>query len=1809
MMRQRRLVPFLATLVAISAVGSAERRSEAQHSTGALVGLHRALASIAARPPAPSRPRDAYSLSALRVFLGEARKRKAAGAPSKGLGYWEGLQAFFEPRVNEDGRLDAKAHGQAVKHRSAMPSMPRPGADSGIRFQALGNGWQYLGPTNWQTNATAYMGAGPTAGCVLSAAYDRSNPGTYYIGAAEGGVWKTADYGATWRALSDQWSTLAVPCVAVDPTRPHIVFAGTGSWRVGYATPCRIMRSLDGGNTWSDKSPPGFPDEGVRKIVIDPENPDIVLVGTGGGEERGSIYRSTNGGTTWTELLPNTGRYQSIAYSPIRANGHRRYYALGEQYDGVLYRSDDEGATWQKLNPPLSSVGGTNWDHQNGLQLACSPVGTETVYLFCGRDTKVWRSDQGGDDGAWVDITGVLGTTYESAWHQYGGDMAIGVMSRGSGASRHDVLFLGLVDLFISPSGDNVWNEVSYGPSGQVHVDYHNVNVNPDNWLEMLLANDGGVYRGVYDPATGATSFTSLNADLGIGQFYRIAVHPDDPDCAMAGSQDNGTVVRSGSPAGWYTRQGGDTGMPAISEANGDIRYAGGFFGPIDMSVAAPWDRWTYISPALVADRVGMITPIAADPNNADYLYLGTNYLWRYNRATGAWSAHLGGAELAPSGSISALAVAPTNSAVIYVGSGSGALWVSGSAGATWTRIDHAADGVPSRVITDIAVDPTNAYRILFTVGGTDPGRVYRCDNTTGLAPSYTCLDGSGATALPGIAYVSVVFDPFDPANSYYVAGDVGVFATLDGGANWSNAGGPLGLPNTMISDLQVGKNTHILYAGTMGRGIWRMPLRSSGLLVTAPNGFGSYERGDTVPIRWKLVGGAGLVDIWLVRNGVKYRLIGDDIDTGPGGVGSFDWTIASDIPTGTTNRIWVGTTIGGYEDVSDTDFTVMSSPLFTVTDPGSGDAWEQGSSKTIQWTYKGTPGPKAKLELLSNGNTLRTIASGVSVGSSGAGSCVWVVPPTLSPGTHYQVRITDESKTTRTDTGDDFAIIEKNAFNVTEPEANASWPLLTTQTIEWQYSGAVGTTVRLRLYRLSAYVRTIASAVPIGTGGAGSYSWTLPSDITPNVGYSIQVSSESAPAVLDYSGPFTIAQARSRLVLDGATGKIGYQVTLHAKMTNWLTGDPVAGKSITFSRDAHDIIGTAVTNASGDATLAYRVPETPYVTAHALYAEFAGDATYAPKEDIDSLVIQQGVSVARVAGVTAEATQRVTLSAGLNRQPDSEVVVGRAVSIWLNGDMIGAGVTSEHGAVSIQVKLGELAPGDYPLKARFEGDVSYAASEGAGILRVLRCDTTLNPLPVSGQFGETVTLKADLSRHSDSLPLQQREIVFSVAGSEVGRDNTDGNGRALCPFTIPDALGWGGKTYTAVYAGEPCYVGHSQIAALTVSKADVVIEIDAVTAPIGSFFNIAGRISRASDDLRLAGKVVVFTLDGTGIGQSTSDAEGGLSQSWMALESYGAGGHEIRGAFAGDSALKPGVGSGTLTITQSGTSLFTVDRSGIITTPVTLKAYLKRLTDNAWVAGRPVRFLIDGVEVGSPVTDTQGEAALAWTINAGPALRGIRAEFAGDAAYTASFGTAKLTAQTVATKVYVVDRTAKVKSYTVLKAYLYLLNNSVAPGKPMTVKLDGVVLGSATTNPSGYVQFGYTVAEGIGAGARVIRGEFAGDAGYNASANTGKLTVTKGDLYIWPYVRSGARGSAHPLRAYVRSLPDYVIQPGKAITYRVNGTDIGAANVGADGWASVTWSIPAAEPTGAHTATAAFAGDAWYNTQSASTTFNVVGP
>jgi subtilisin-like proprotein convertase family protein len=376
----------------------------------------------------------------------------------------------------------------------------------------------------------------------------------------------------------------------------------------------------------------------------------------------------------------------------------------------------------------------------------------------------------------------------------------------------------------------------------------------------------------------------------------------------------------------------------------------------------------------------------------------------------------------------------------------------------------------------------------------------------------------------------------------------------------------------------------------------------------------------------------------------------------------------------------------------------------------------------------------------------------------------------------------------------------------------------------------------------------------------------------------------------------------------------------------------------------------------------------------------------------------------------------------------------------------------------------------------------------------------------------------------------------------------------------------------------------------------------------VGGSVQLSATLTQTTPGTALAGKTIAFTVDGASAGTAVTDAAGVATLAYAIPADAVAGARPMSASFAGDGTLAPADATATLTAAKAASALYLPDRSGVITTTIALKAYLRRISDSAKLAGRTVDFAVAGTSVGSAVTSVDGEAALLWTITAGAATRTLGGSFAGDAMFLPCAGSATLTSTTVATKVYVVDRTnVKIKTYTVLKAYLYTTANVILPGKTLTMTVDGTSLGSQATNSSGYISYGYTVPEGTGAGNRVVGASWAGNAGYPASSNTGKLGVVQGNLYLWPYVRSGKRGTVHPLKAYVRSLPDYVIQPGKPITFKVNGSTIGSANVAADGWATVNWTIPAGEATGSHTCAAEFAGDAWYVAVTANTAFNVV--
>ncbi|NLH99723.1 MAG: S8 family serine peptidase [Chthonomonadales bacterium] len=389
-----------------------------------------------------------------------------------------------------------------------------------------------------------------------------------------------------------------------------------------------------------------------------------------------------------------------------------------------------------------------------------------------------------------------------------------------------------------------------------------------------------------------------------------------------------------------------------------------------------------------------------------------------------------------------------------------------------------------------------------------------------------------------------------------------------------------------------------------------------------------------------------------------------------------------------------------------------------------------------------------------------------------------------------------------------------------------------------------------------------------------------------------------------------------------------------------------------------------------------------------------------------------------------------------------------------------------------------------------------------------------------------------------------------------------------------------------------------------TLSKIPTSLAVAPASGAPGESVTLAATLTRQSNGAPIAGKTVQFTVDGSAAGSGTTDASGVAQASYAVPD--GAASRTISASYTSDSEYASSSGSGTLTVTKANTTQYTIDRSGIITTLTILRQFdLKRLTDNQLLSGKTIRYRIDGTQVGTATTNDGGDSSLDWIITDGPATRTITTEFAGDVTYNSSSANATLTAQTVPTKMSSIDRTGRITSYQVLRAWLWKLDNTPVPGKLVTIKVDGTVVGTDTTIYTGRAQVPYTIPDGNGAGIRTIRAEWAGDGGFLASSVTAKLTVQKALVYIWVLSKSVKQGDNAPFYAYFRRLKDYQPQTSKPVDFKLDGTVI--VSVLTDGSGVARHSYPAVDPIGAHTIRCEFYGDAWLEPGYGEGTLNIL--
>lgn len=663
--------------------------------------------------------------------------------------------------------------------------------------------WQPVGPTN-------------IGGRISDVAFHPSEPSTLFAAAATGGLFKSTDNGQTWQPLFDAEAILNIGDFALDPTNPDILYVGTGEANGGHNNFAGggVYKSTDGGQTWQFQGLEAT--VSIGRILVDPTNPQRVWVAAVGSyfapnPERG-VYRSDDGGQHWTHVLAvndSTGVIDLVQHPDdpqvlFAATWERVRRVTGARLSGPgsgIYRSNDGGTTWTHLanGLPAGAAG------RIGLAICRSqPDVLYALYTDGTALTGLYRSDDGGQRWRVAATSAQLvGGTGGFSW--YMGQVRVH-------PANPDLVYILDVQLMRSTNGGLSW---SFAGFGGLHADHHALDFHPDDPDRLLDGHDGGLSQS-YDAGLTWTPLVGLP----VTQFYEIALDPTDANRRYGGTQDNGTLhSEAGQANDWVQIFGGDGFYVNLHPTNPNILYVEWQNGNLQKSVDGGRTFVTAMN-GIGGEKRNWSTPVVMDPTNPQVLYYGTNRLYRTADGAASWQAISGdltkqtGAALL--GTVTTIAVAPTNPNLLYAGTDDGNVWRSEDGGTTWQNV---TGGLPDRWVTRLAPDPTNDRVVYATFSGlrwrsAEP-HVFR---STDRGQTWQDISAN----LPDAPVNAFAVDPRFP-QLLYLGSDVGVFVSLDTGATWQPLGD--GLPAVAAYDLKVHLLTNQLFAGTHGRSMYALDL------------------------------------------------------------------------------------------------------------------------------------------------------------------------------------------------------------------------------------------------------------------------------------------------------------------------------------------------------------------------------------------------------------------------------------------------------------------------------------------------------------------------------------------------------------------------------------------------------------------------------------------------------------------------------------------------------------------------------------------------------------------------------------------------------------------------------------------------------------------------------------------------------------------------------------------------------------------------------------------------------------------------
>jgi Peptidase family C25/Carboxypeptidase regulatory-like domain len=761
----------------------------------------------------------------------------------------------------------------------------------GVNTPSSSTVWSSIGPSPLPNGQTFNTNNVAVSGRITAIAIHPTNSNIAYVGAAQGGIFRTLDGGATWTSIFDNANSLAIGAITIAPSQPSTVYIGTGEenfscdsyfgvgvYRIDNAD--GASPTLSGPFNQDTSNVDQFTGRTIGRILVHPTNPDIIFVGTGSGiggiscvtisgvdgtagssRPRG-LWRSTNatsGNPQFTRMTVATdnGGNRNVTDMEFEPGNPNVMFATVLGFNtagsgGVYYSTDPYAA-----NPTFTrTLAASSPSTSERFEISLNKTGT-TVYVYTATSQAsgtfkrgTYTAASGPSTLAW---SGSLGTS-GFCGGQCTYDMPIAVDPTDA-----NVVYLG----GSADSGNaHVLTKVTNGTGAPtftasqngLHADEHAIEIDPQDHNTIWTGNDGGIWKST----NAASNWTSLNnAGFVATQFQSLAVHSTDANFTIGGTQDNGTECQG--PCGTFT---GNTWNQAD--------FGDGGFALIDQSQSSLTTLnmyHTYYNQTSTLIGYAYVTSTA----NAQFVSSPTTNSWSFNGTGGSVSCTNGGGYLC-SETVEfymPMALGPGSPNPVYTGTdrlhraptpGASNAVVSQSPivsgvpitaigispqsdnvrivglenGQVWrtmtgssTLVDVTGT-IPAGYVSRAVIDPTNQNTAYVTLSVYFGAATSHVYKTTNLNVATPTWTGVDGGQIPDIPINAFVVDP---ANSsfLYAGTDIGVYRSSDGGTTWSPFG--TGLPRVAVFDMAIQNSSRTLRIATHGRGMWEISIGASGTL------------------------------------------------------------------------------------------------------------------------------------------------------------------------------------------------------------------------------------------------------------------------------------------------------------------------------------------------------------------------------------------------------------------------------------------------------------------------------------------------------------------------------------------------------------------------------------------------------------------------------------------------------------------------------------------------------------------------------------------------------------------------------------------------------------------------------------------------------------------------------------------------------------------------------------------------------------------------------------------------------------------